>query len=185
MFRPGTLGTIKTPLAGFFLGMILLVMGRRLFWLFVGVVGFVFGFHLARRLLPHQPHSTAFVIGLAMGLVGALLAVSLQKIAIAAAGFLAGGHLLPQAVKAFGMATHQNHWVLFIAGGIAGAVLMSLAFGFALIVLSSLMGADLILQALHTGGRWYSILLVLFSVTGVLLQSGLLRPGRSGSRQRR
>lgn len=184
IFKPGTLG-IKTPLVEFFLGVLLLATGRRLYWLFIGVVGFIFGFDLARWLLPHQPRGTAVAVGLVFGLAGAILAVFLQKVAIAAAGFLAGGHLLPQVMRAFGMATHQNHWVLFIAGGIAGALLMSLAFGLALIVLSSLAGADLILHALRTGGRWRSILFVLFSAAGVLLQSGLIRPGRSGSRSRR
>ncbi len=183
MLDPGAIG-LKMPLAGFFLGIILLTMGRRLFWLFVGVVGFIFSFHLVLRLLPHLSHSTALAIALVIGLAGALLAVSLQKIAIAAGGFLAGGHLLPQIMKMAGM-THQHHWALFIIGGIAGAVLMSLAFGFALIVLSSLIGADLVLQALHIGGRRFSpILFVLIAAAGFLFQSGLIKPGRSGNRAR-
>ena len=176
---------IKTPLAGFFLGMVLLAMGRRLFWLFVGVVGFIFAFDVVRRLLPQQPHNTALAIALAAGLIGALLAVSLQKIAIATAGFLAGGHLAPQVLRALGIATHLNHWVLFVIGGITGAVLMRLAFGFTLIVLSSLIGADLILQALHVKGRWFSILFVLISAAGFLFQSGLARPGHRGSKDQR
>ena len=184
MLKPEVFG-IKTPLAGFFLGMVLLAMGRRLFWLFVGVVGFIFVFDVVGRLLPHQPHNTMLAVALAAGLIGALLAVSLQKIAIAAAGFLAGGHLAPQVLKALGIATHLNHWALFAVGGLAGAVLMRLAFGFALIVLSSLIGADLILQALHVKGRWFCMLFVLLSAAGFLFQSGLAKAGHRGSKDQK
>ena len=39
------------------LGIALLVMGGRLFWLFLGGVGFVFAFDLAERTIHSQPHS--------------------------------------------------------------------------------------------------------------------------------
>ncbi len=159
----------------FLLGIIMLTMGRRLFWLFLGAVGFVLGFDLAGRMLPHQPYDVVLIIALIAGLIGAVLAVVFQKFAIVAGGFLAGGHLLIQVLREFGMATHQHHWLLFIAGGIIGAVLMSLAFGLALIVLSSFMGAILILQALHLGGRGISFLFIVLSALGIAIQYGLIR----------
>ena len=166
---------LELPLARFILGVLLLAMGRRLFWLFVGVAGFAFGFEAVRHLLPHQPHSEALVISLLIGLICAVAAVSLQKFAIALGGFLAGGRLLPLILYTFGITVHQRHWVLFIIGGIIGAVLMSLAFGFALTLLSSLLGADLILHALNLQGRVFTILFVLLTALGFALQYGLVR----------
>ena len=175
MTRLGIPG-LKTPLAGFIAGVALLTMGRRLFWFFVGVAGFIFGFDIVRLLLPREPHKEVLIIALVIGLICALMAVALQKIAIAAGGFLAGGYLLTRILNAFGMAAHQPYWVLFIAGGIIGAFLMVLAFGFALIVLSSLLGADLVLQALGLGGKVFTVLFVLLSVLGFAFQYGLIRP---------
>lgn len=176
---------LKIPLAGFALGVILLTMGRRLFWLFVGVVGFIVGFDFVRQMLPRQPYNEAIIIALAIGLMGALLAVSLQKIAIAAGGFLAGWRLLPKLLSTFGIAVHQHHLAILVAGGIIGAVLMSMAFDFALTVLSSLLGADLILQALGLAGRVYSVLFVLLSALGFALQYGLIRSKPSRSKTQR
>lgn len=175
MLIPGIPG-LKIPLVKFFLGVILLTMGSRLFWLFVGVAGFIFGFDSAGRLLPHLPHDVLLAVALIVGFLCAVLAIYLQKIAIAVVGFLAGGHFFPQVLKAFGLAAHQHYWVLFIVGGIIGAVLMILSFDLALTVLTSLIGAHMILQSLHLGGRWLTVLFVCLSVLGIAVQYGLLRP---------
>ena len=73
-------------------GGLLLVAGRKLFWLFVGVVGFAIAFVLATRYLRIEPEWLSFIIALAAGVAGALLAVVLKQLAIALAGFLAGGY---------------------------------------------------------------------------------------------
>lgn len=162
------------------LGVVLLTMGGRLFWLFIGVVGFIFGFDLAGVLLYHQPHDLVLIVALIIGLVCAFLAVSLQKIAVAVGGFLAGGHLFPELLKILGIEVHWHYWVLFVLGGIIGAVLMFLAFDFALALLSSLIGAHLILQALHLEGKTFIILFVILSAMGFALQYGLVSPGPRG-----
>jgi hypothetical protein len=167
-------------LAIFFLGVILLTMGGRLFWLFIGVVGFIFGYDFAGTLLAHQPHYVVEVVALLVGLICAVLAVYLQKFAIAIAGFLAGGHLFPQLFAMLGFAAaHQYHWLLYIVGGIIGAVLMLLTFQFALILLSSLIGTNMVLHALHLEGRGFIILFVLLFALGFALQYGWIsrKPG--------
>jgi hypothetical protein len=74
-------------------GALLLVLGRKLFWLFVAVVGFATGLMLATRFFQTQPEWLQLLIGIGFGLVGALLAYFFQEIAIAVAGFLAGGYI--------------------------------------------------------------------------------------------
>ena len=73
------------------LGMVLLAFGRRLFWLFVGAVGFVAGARFADRFLPGQTEDVYVIFCLIVGAVSAVLAVTLRKIALGVAGFLAGG----------------------------------------------------------------------------------------------
>src|SRR5512142_2345265 len=75
------------------LGAILLVAGRRLFWLLVGAIGFVIGVMLATRFF-HGSELTMVLAGLVLGLIFALLAIFLESIAIGIAGFLGGGYVL-------------------------------------------------------------------------------------------
>jgi hypothetical protein len=56
------------------LGIAMLLIGRKLFWLFVGVVGFYFGYTLAGQFLPAESEVVVLVIGLMAGILGAILA---------------------------------------------------------------------------------------------------------------
>ncbi len=156
-------------------GIILLVAGRRLYWFFLGAVGFFFVFDFVSRAFPHQPHNTVIIIALVAGVIGALLAVLLQKIALVIGGFFAGGHFLVQALQQTGALDHGYYWILFVAGGIIGAVLMRIAFSFALILLSSIAGATLVLRAVHLDRPGFSIPFILLAVFGIAAQYGLLR----------
>jgi len=71
-------------------GAFLLGFGRSLYWLFVGGVGFLAANTLASRLLEGSPRMLVLAIAVAAGLLGALLAILLQKFAVGLAGFLAG-----------------------------------------------------------------------------------------------
>lgn len=164
------------------LGTILLTMGRKLFWLVIGVVGFLFGFDFAERILHGQSPVVILVIALAAGLVGALLAAFLQKFAVLAGGFIAGGYLLIGLLKELGVATGHYHWLIFLAGGLAGAFLMTILFGWTLILLSSAVGAVLIIEPLHPSPQMTRLIFIFLLLAGVAIQAGLL--GRGG-RQRR
>ena len=92
-----------------------------------------------------------------------------------AGGFLAGGYLLIELLKALGVRIGQYHWFLFVIGGLAGAVLMSVVFGGTLIITSSLMGAILILQTFHIGHHMSELIFIFLSILGVVIQAGLIR----------
>ncbi len=158
-----------------FLGIALLVMGRRLFWLFLGGVGFVSGFDFAERMIHGQSHSVILIIALFAGALGAMVAIFLQKFAVVAGGFFAGGYLLTELLKVLGVRIGDYHWFLFIAGGLVGAVLMSVVFGWTLIILSSLIGSILISQTFHFGERLSEFLLISLVLVGIVIQSGLVR----------
>lgn len=168
------------------LGIAMLTMGRRLFWLFLGALGFLFGFDLAARMIHGQPQSVAFVLALLGGVIGAALAVFLQGLAIAVAGFFAGGYLFTGLLHEFGIGTSHYYWLLFFLGGLLGGVLMVLLFGWTLIILSSAMGSLLIIQALHFGPQTARPLFTLLLIAGIVIQYGLLGralpPNRTRSR---
>jgi len=80
-------------------------MVGRLFWLFLGGTGFLFAFDFAERTIHNQPHSVILIIALFAGALGAMTAVFLQKFAVLAGGFFAGGYILIELLKALSVGT--------------------------------------------------------------------------------
>src|SRR5215216_4883207 len=97
------------------LGGALLITGRKLFWLFVGAIGFIIGMQLT-ALFWHGPEGLAIIIGLVIGLIFAGLAIFLQTIAIGIAGFLAGGYTLFILANMFGFQGARVSWIIYIIG---------------------------------------------------------------------
>lgn len=145
-------GSLDYPLFFLVAGVLLLLLGRRLFWLFIAAAGFAAGLELAHAAMPHEPELVAAAAAVLLGLLGAVLAIFVQKIAVALAGFLGGGYLAatlyPSLAEASG-AGHFAPWLLFAAGGVLGAILMTVFFNWALIILSALQGAHFILKGLR------------------------------------
>jgi len=157
------------------LGITLLVTGGRLFWLFLGCLGFVFTFYFAELTIQSQPHSVVLRMALLAGALGAMAAVFLQKYAVLARGFFAGGYLLIEMLKALRLRTVHHHWLIFVVGGLARAILMSVVFGWTLIILFSLMGPNLILETFHFGPQLSELFFICLVILGIVIQSRLIR----------
>ena len=161
----------EVQIVSILIGIAVLIAGRRLFWLFVGAVGFVVGLSLAFQLLSDQPTWLVLVIALLLGLVGIVVAMFVQTAAVGIAGFLMGGYALVWLFQRFELGLTQWNWLIFIVGGILGAVLALYLFEAALIILSSLAGATLITQATHFDTLITAILFIVLLVAGILIQS--------------
>jgi hypothetical protein len=105
-----------------------------------------------------------------------LLAIFLQHAAIGVAGFLAGVHLVARFLGLSNWQSHEHIWWLFLIGGIFGAILALMLLDWGLIILSSLIGASLISQALPLDQAMATVCFVVLAVAGILIQSRLLRP---------
>jgi len=157
------------------IGAIVLFFGRKLFWLCVAAIGFAAGFEVAAYLV-HQPSPLlAFTFALVLGFIGALLALFLQKVAIGVAGFLAGGKLAT-AIAATFFVQHANYsGVVFVIGGIIGAILLLALFDWALIGLSSVVGAYLISSVFVVPASGATILFIVLVAIGVIFQAAALK----------
>ena len=155
------------------IGGLLLILGRKLFWLFVAAVGFAAGWAVATNLLHVQPEWVALVLALVVGIVGALLAHFVSRLAIGLAGFLAGGFLALSLVGILNPQADWWGWVAFIVGGILGALLLGAALEWALIGFSSLAGALLIVDALDLSSTAHMLVLVGLFIVGVIIQTAL------------
>jgi hypothetical protein len=176
------------------LGALLLVAGRRLFWLLLGIVGFLAAYSLSLQYLHLRPSGAQLLVAVVAGLCGVLLAVFAQKVAVALAGFLVGAYfaatllgaaLAPSAGRALTAIAHLSpgqEIVVFVVGVLAALVAVRL-FDLALIVLSALAGASLVGDALLPAPvsgealRW-ALVLVLAAV-GMAIQAGWSRRARA------
>ncbi len=156
-------------------GIVLLIAGRRLFWLFVGLIGFISGARMASHFFPGQPEWMILAIALTAGVLGALLALFLQWLAVGLAGFLAGAYITVSLLHLSGWGTGGIDWLLFFIGGILGTILIIVLFDWALIILSSLAGAGLIIETLHANQGVAAMLFIALFIVGIVVQSRVTR----------
>jgi hypothetical protein len=169
---------LSVPIIGVIVGAAILLFGRKLFWLFVAALGFAVGVEIATYFMHEPPAWMTLVIALGLGILGALLAILLQKLAIGVAGFIAGGRLASALVAAFFNDYPNYRGITFVIGGILGALLLLALFDWVLILLSSAEGAHLISNGIVLPQKGATILFCALAVIGVLVQGAMLRGSR-------
>jgi hypothetical protein len=170
---------LPIPILSVLIGAVILLFGRKLFWLCVAAVGFAAGVEIAPHLIREPSTLLALTFALVLGFVGALLALGLQKLAIAIAGFLTGGKLALAIATAFFVQLAMHPGITFLVGGIIGALLLLIVFDWALIVLSSVVGAYLIQSVITLPPSGSAILFVVLVVIGLVAQVPTLRGRRT------
>ena len=153
------------------LGLALLAAGQRLFWLFVGAVGFTVGLQAATLIFGTESLWILWASGLVAGTVGALLAIFFQTLAIVAGGFMAGSLVVFHLMQHGGMAPHA---LIVLTGGAVGALALFLIFDWALILLSSMVGATLITEVAGLQFPAAPIVFTALCAAGVAVQGGWL-----------
>src|SRR5205823_6728089 len=166
---------LPIPILSVLIGAIILLFGRRIFWLCVAAVGFAAGMQVAPHLMHEPTPVLQLSIAIVFGFIGALLALFLQKIAIAIAGFLAGGKLAMALVAAFIAEGARYPGIAFVIGGIIGAILLLALFDWALIVMSSVVGAYLIGQTIVLPQTGATILFIALAAVGIVVQAMAFR----------
>ena len=166
---------LPVPILSILLGAVVLFFGRKLFWLCVAAIGFAAGMEVAPYLMHEPTQILQLSVGLVFGFIGALLAMFLQKIAIAIAGFLAGGKLAIALVAAFFAEGARYPGIAFVVGGIIGMILLLSLFDWALIVMSSAVGAYLISHTIVLPSTGATLLFVALAAIGIVVQASAFR----------
>jgi hypothetical protein len=161
----------SATIVGVLIGVVILFFGRKLFWLCVAAVGFAVGVQIAPLLVNEASSLLALIIALAFGVLGVLLALFIQKVAIAVLGFLAGGKLATAIAAAFFVQYAQYSTIIFVIGGIIGAILLLAVFGWALIVVSSFIGAYLIQSAIVLPPTGLTLVFIGLAILGIFVQA--------------
>jgi hypothetical protein len=148
----------------------MLFLGRRLFWVFVGSIGFITATEFAMANFAEQPEWAIVLIGLAFGVLGALLAVFFQAGAIALAGILGGGYLGLLVIRSLNVSSQTALTIAYIIGAVAGLILFYIFFDSALIAISSFIGATILVQQFSLTDLSFWLLLVLIAFVGIVVQ---------------
>jgi len=175
-------GSILAQIITVVLGLVILLAGRRLFWLVVAVAGFLGGLALVVQFLGDQQLGwIGLAIAVLAGILGAVLAVFLQRVAVAIAGFVLGGYGLAWLLSLFMVDIQQWLWLLiFLMGGIIGASLMMIVFDVGLIIVSSLAGAAIIVQAFPLAPWLQLVAFVVLVAIGFIFQSSMANRATAG-----
>ncbi len=156
------------------IGIVLLLAGRRLFWLFVGCVGFLAGATYVPQFLPVQDPQTVIILSIGAGIAGALLAIFVKKFAIGMAGFLGGAYFAASIFHVWDV-TGIPQSIVIIAAGVLGAIAMYAIFDLALIILSSVTGATMITTYFSFNEQISTAVFFFLVLFGILSQSKLFR----------
>ena len=159
------------------LGAALLVSGRKLFWLFVAASGFMAGVQFATRVI-HGPDGLTLLIGLAVGVGFAVLAMFLKSFAISLAGFFLGGAILSGSAETLGFNDMRMEWILYIIGGVIGIILVAALFDWALIGLSSFGGAALLAQSFNLNRPLGGLAFMALLIVGTSVQANAMQQER-------
>lgn len=180
------------------LGLLSLFLGRQLFWLFVGVSGLLLGLLIGVvvGMSNDWPPPVIFLVALSVGALAAVLSIYLQKPMASLASFVMGGLMaavLYMLVRyGANIATNlmfggpgPETWILFLVSGVAAAIFVWVTYEWALIVLSSLMGALLTFIGIapflpfNLPGILYLTILVGLAVLGIYVQAQMMSKTRA------
>ena len=150
------------------MGVLLVLYGRTLYWVFVAVAGFLLGFALATEFLAAQAESVRIIVALLAGVLGAVLGMLAQRVAFSIGGLFAGGYLALALVQAAEFPGEPLVW--FAIGALLGAIIAALVMDWAIIVLSSLVGAAAIVGELNLSDSVATLLFVGLSAIGIMIQ---------------
>ena len=113
-----------------------------------------------------------FLVALLVGIVSAILAIFLQRLAFALGGFFAGGYV--GSILAEQLQAGDSSTVWYVVGGVIGALFAALLMDWAIIILSSMVGAVAIVDGFGIHGGAGGLILLL-----VQLLAGCIFQGRS------
>jgi hypothetical protein len=173
----GAFGTLTT-LVALVLGLLSLFLGRRFFWLFIGLAGFAVGLVLSQGLASGADEAVRPLLVLGLAILFGALAIVAQRIMAA----LAGAVVL--ALVAYTLTAGFPSWMQILAtliGGLIGAALAGWLLDWGLIIGSALLGSLMVSSVLAgwigSAGMLSFVLFVALALAGIFYQARDLMRG--------
>ena len=165
--------SIIEPALHLVLGVIILLAGRNIFWLFIAAIGFLVGAGIATSWLADHSLWLRLAVGLGAGLGGAILAIVFERAGFALAGFYTVVFLSFNYLEKLGFSGASTFMPYVL--GLIGAVLVALLTDWAIILLSALAGASAILSVFALGPIVELLCLLCLTTLGVVVQRASIK----------
>jgi hypothetical protein len=160
------------------IGFLMIILGRQFYGLFVAGVSFILAAYVASNFFHIQSEWNLMVISLVSGVLGVLFTFPFRRIMAGLAGFVAGGYLIINLPAMLGGNIGMLSWPPFVIAGLASTLLVTTLFDLAIILLSSLVGAVLVIQSVNIGSLNPITMFFLLVIFGVVAQVVLLQYGK-------
>lgn len=180
--RFGAEGALGPPWLWVVAGVLLLLLGRRLYTALLGLVGFFVVYGVPEDVLA-LPDDMRLPVAVGVGVLAALLAFIVRKFAVALAGALLGAGGALWAIGISGVEWDPLWWIAVAVAAALGAWLLRVVFDTALIVVSSFVGALLIVAAIGLEGTPAHVAVAVLIVVGVAFQMGRRRTADKGAKK--
>lgn len=177
---------------GILLGFYILFAGRHAIWATLGIVGLVAAANLLAVLvaggsagqdLIEMQRWDLVIIAVLVGAIGIALGIYKEELAVLSIGFIAGAdaalwfydvtaHLMTNLAKLSEQSAHFTGIIIIIIGGLLGLWLVRATRDEALILITMLVGTQLILDAFGFSptSSWTAIIMITLALAGVLVQ---------------
>ena len=166
------------PVVGALIGIVVLFFGRKLFWLCVAAVGFAAGIELAPHLVTEpSPAAGAHHRTCSRRARSVARVLTSKDCDRSRSVFLQVANSPSAIAAAFFVHYSQYSTIIFVVGGLIGAMLLLFLFDWALIVVSSFIGAHMIQNAIVLPPTGSTIVFFGLAVVGMVVQAASLRRG--------
>jgi hypothetical protein len=160
------------------MGFVILITGHQLPWLFVACVGFTAGYILGQQPLIGLSGIPLITFSSGFALIGALLVLYIRRIMLVLAGFLAGVYICQYLPPSLGWNSAWISWYVLVIGGLVAAAIIFIWQSLALIFVSSLAGATLVIQYIQIVRFPEVLLFVILLLFGITAQWLLMQYNR-------
>jgi len=155
------------------IGFMMLIAGRPVYAVFVGGMGYLLANFLIGELgfIPSNWNSITFPLLAAF--IGALAAFIIKHWIVRLTCFLAGIYLVYDLPATLDAAGKWDSWILVLAVGLLCFILSIIWFDYAVMIISTLVAATMIIKSIHFGildiGAMFFILVILGVLTQYLI----------------
>jgi hypothetical protein len=170
------MSTSTDSLVSLLVGGALLFFGGRYYWLVAGGVGFLFGTNIGSAPDGGLITGSAIAMGILFGIIAAVAAIFVTKFALGMTGFIVGGIFMVRLIEAIGWNLGSS-LAAFLIGGILGLILVIASQDWALIFLSVITGAGIILNTLELDPATTNFVYIVLVILGFVVQLFLKQRG--------
>jgi hypothetical protein len=157
------------------LGFILMIAGSRLSWLYAGGIGFIISTLLVPRIYPLESQWSLLLISLEIAVISGMITLYTKKLILAVASFLAGAYLALGIPALFLPAAPPLSTPVLLVIGLVCLALTLLSPTPPAILLSSLLGALIIIQKMNLATIDAAVLYLVLIFFGAITQAIMLR----------